>query len=54
MRHLEEFGIGGFDPVDGVMREALAAELIDPAETRGRRLTARGSRGESVSADKSR
>ena len=25
-----ELGIGGFDPVDGVMREALAADLIDP------------------------
>jgi len=31
MRHLEELGIGGFDPVDGVMREALAADLIDPS-----------------------
>ena len=31
MRHLEEFRIGGFDPIDGGMREPLAADLIDPS-----------------------
>src|ERR1700736_374336 len=31
MRHLEELGIGRFDPIDGVMREALAADLVDPS-----------------------